>query len=276
MRHPTPASAALAATLCICLAAWPGWSADAPAGEDPARQPGASSREFFTKMLPSDNVRAALEDEFRPAADRARDASEKIEEVLRASGIAREMRVADLRAADGYLAQILGPAVKWFGKVWANNDPASLDAATAEAWKKRLDDPSAADIARLDNPVTAPFPSYADHLDIVFSRGAYSDAVARGVDRGAMNAAIFAALAPGGKYVLVDARAAEGSAADQAATLCRVPEALVRKEIEAAGFRLAASSTALDESADAGQESACRGAAGRMPDRFLLVYEKPR
>jgi len=224
--------------------------------------------------LPADNVRDALDDPSRPVADRARDDAARIEALLRASGVARGMRVADLGAADGYLVQVLAYAVHRFGRTWANNDPASLDAGTAKAWAKRLESPSTADIARLDNPLTAPLPRYANQLDIVFSVGVYHDAVARAVDRGAMNSAVFAATASGGKYVVVDALAESGSLPEAAAAQCRSSQELVRKEVEAAGFRLATSSDALRATGRVTTTSAC-GEAAATSDRFLLVFEKP-
>lgn len=225
--------------------------------------------------LPADNVRDALESTDRPVADRTRDAIENGEAILRESAIARGMRVADLRAGDGYLSQLAVAAVRR-GRVWGNNDPASLDAATAEAWKVRLADPSMADVARLDNPLTFPLPAYAFGQNIVFSRGAYHDAVARGVDRAAMNKAVFEATTAGGLYVIVDARADDEAEPQAAAALCRVPEKLVRSEVEAAGFRFVRASTSLRTEADRAGSPACEKPASRPLDRFLLIFEKPR
>jgi len=225
--------------------------------------------------LPADNIRDALDAEFRPVADRARDPIEDPEAILRAAAIARGMRVVDLRAGDGYLSQLLVVAVHRYGRVWANNDPASLDARTAAAWKTRLEDPSSGDIARLDLALTSPLPAYAVRIDILYSRGAYHDAVARGVDRSAMNKAVFEALAPGGRYLIIDARADDHADPVAASALCRVPETLVRSEVEAAGFQLVKASTSLRVKTDPAASAACQFPAAERIDRFLLVYEKP-
>ena len=64
-----------------------------------------------------------------------------------------------------------------------------------------------------------------------------------GVDRARMNAAVFAALKPGGIYVIADHAGRPGTGISESGTLHRVEEAFVRREVEAAGFRLAAAAT---------------------------------
>lgn len=222
---------------------------------------------------PADNVRAALDDEFRQAADKQRDADTGVEALLRATGVRRGMRVADLRAGDGYLASLLALATEPLGKVWANNDPASLDDSTAAAWKSRLEDPESADIARLDLPLTAPLPPYAVDLDLVISNGAYHDAVARGLDRRATFEAVAAALAPGGRLVVVEATAANDSSASDAAALCRARSADVAGDAAAAGLLAVPGAASLAVAADDKKTSAC-GRDGASVDRFVSIFEK--
>ena len=60
------------------------------------------------------------------------------------------------------------------------------------------------------------------------------------VDRAAMNKKLFAALKPGGFLVIADHSAKPGDGASVGKTLHRIEEALLKREIEAAGFKLAA------------------------------------
>ena len=55
-----------------------------------------------------------------------------------------------------------------------------------------------------------------------------------------VNKAVFASLKPGGIYMVVDHRAAKGAGAAVTESLHRMDEDIAKKEIEAAGFRLAA------------------------------------
>ena len=100
------------------------------------------------------------------------------------------------------------------------------------------------------------------------------------VDNAAMNRAIFAALRPGGAYVIVDHSARDGAGSSESQTLHRVEESLVRAEVEAAGFKLASTADFLRNAGDprdwnasprAAEEAGRRGQA----DRFILKFIKP-
>ena len=84
-------------------------------------------------------------------------------------------------------------------------------------------------------------PELADgKLDLVTLMFNYHDLGFLGVDRAAMNKAVFKALKPGGFYVIADHSGRPGTGISESGTLHRVEEAFLRKEVEAAGFKLAA------------------------------------
>jgi predicted methyltransferase len=90
------------------------------------------------------------------------------------------------------------------------------------------------------------------------------------------NEAAYQALKPGGTYLIVDHQAAPGAGASQTSTLHRIEDALVKREVKAAGFRLDAESQLLRHPADDHslrvQESGIRG----KTDQFVLRFRKPR
>ncbi len=227
--------------------------------------------------IPSDDIEdhASLgrADSPRMAQDLARDADEKAAAIVTFAAVEPRKTVADLRARDGYLTEVLALAAYPYGKVFANNDPDSLGAADAQAWSARLDGPELSDTARLDLPLASPLPQYAIGLDVVVSAGAYADAIRRNIDRKAMNASVMQALAPGGLYVIADARAAAGPG--DGAALCRTSEKQVRAEVESAGFTFVEAGNALSEAGDKHTASACQPTRGQAPDRFLLKFKKP-
>jgi predicted methyltransferase len=93
-----------------------------------------------------------------------------------------------------------------------------------------------------------------------------------------MNRAVFQALRPGGVYVIVDHSARPGAGVSVAQTLHRIEESVVKSEVEAAGFTLAASADFLREPGDARDWNASpREAAERRgtSDRFVLKFVKP-
>jgi predicted methyltransferase len=94
------------------------------------------------------------------------------------------------------------------------------------------------------------------------------------VDRAQLNAAVFRALKPGGSYVIADHAGRAGTGITEAGTLHRVEEALVVREVEAAGFRLAATGDFLRNPEDPRDRNTPEPP---MPkDEFVLRFVKPR
>src|SRR5690606_20299484 len=99
----------------------------------------------------------------------------------------------------------------------------------------------------------------------------YHDTVWMKTDRDKMNAEIFRVLEPGGIYGIVDHSARSGAGWSEAQTLHRVEEALVKQEIERAGFELVAESELLKVPEDTRDWNAAPSQAGErrgQSDRF--------
>ena len=99
---------------------------------------------------------------------------------------------------------------------------------------------SAAPIVALSRPFEDPVPSElaSEQIDLVTLMFNYHDLGHLGVDRAAMNRAVFRALKPGGLYVIADHAGRPGTGISESGTLHRLEEAFLRQEVEAAGFRL--------------------------------------
>jgi predicted methyltransferase len=97
----------------------------------------------------------------------------------------------------------------------------------------------AAPIIALSRPFEDPVPSdLAEQIDLVTLMFNYHDLGHLGVDRAAMNRAVFRALKPGGLFVIADHSGRPGTGISESGTLHRIEEAFLRQEVEAAGFRL--------------------------------------
>ena len=98
----------------------------------------------------------------------------------------------------------------------------------------------AAAIVAVSRPFADPVPPQlaADRIDLVTLMFNYHDLGHLGVDRAAMNQAVFRALKPGGLYVIADHSGRPGTGISESGTLHRIEEAFLRQEVEAAGFRL--------------------------------------
>jgi len=213
----------------------------------------------------------------RTPQDRALDAGRHPDALLAFLALRSGMRVADLGAGGGYTTELLARAVGPTGVVWAQNPKAFLG-FVGEAWTQRLARPACANVVRVDREFEAPLPTEATGLDLVLMNAVYHDSVWLGADRGAMNRAVLAALRPGGLFVVIDSSAVAGHGVEDAKTLHRIDEAVVRQEVQAAGFRLAAEGAFLRNPEDARDWNSSPVAAAERrgtSDRFVLAFVRP-
>ena len=97
------------------------------------------------------------------------------------------------------------------------------------------------------NTLTVP-----DKLDLIWTSQNYHDLKnGKEADTALVNKAAFAALKPGGLYIILDHAAADGSGLRDTNTLHRIDEAAVKAEVTAAGFDFVGNSDVLRNPADA-------------------------
>src|SRR5258708_22617210 len=99
-----------------------------------------------------------------------------------------------------------------------------------KAWSARLAKAVMMGVVRMDRDFDDPFPRDLRPLDAVTMVLFYHDTVWLGVNRAAMNKAVFAALKPGGVFVIVDHSARPGDGIDVANTFHRIEEGVVTSE----------------------------------------------
>ncbi len=223
-------------------------------------------------------IQAVIDAPDRSDADRALDAGRHPGETLAFFGIKPGMRVAELMAGGGYTAELLARAVGPTGTVFGQNNAFVLERFAETPWSERLKQPVNANVVRVDRELDDPLPPEATELDAVFLLLFYHDSVWMETDRAKMNAAIFAALAPGGVYAVIDHSAREGAGLTEVKTLHRIEESVLRGEIEAAGFVLDGEASFLRSPTDTRDWNASPSAAGERrgsSDRFVLRFKKP-
>jgi predicted methyltransferase len=214
----------------------------------------------------------------RSEADRALDAGRQPAEMLAFFGIGPGMRVAEIGAGTGYTTELLARAVGPTGRVYGQNPKFILERFAEKPWSERLAKPVNARVVRVDREFDDPLPPEAKDLDAVLSVLIYHDTVWLETDRARMNAAIFAALKSGGIYGVVDHSARPGAGTSEVRTLHRIEESAVVREIEQAGFELAAAAEFLRNPDDARDWNDAPNAAGERrgtSDRFVLKFRKP-
>jgi predicted methyltransferase len=211
------------------------------------------------------------------AADAMTDPAMKRTEVVAFIGLKPGDRVADIVA--GRFVRALSVAVGPKGKVYAV-EPAEIVKAHPEVlviMKGIMAAPEQANVELSTPPINAP--ALPGKLDAVFIRQDYHDLHDKFMgpaDVAGFNRAVFAALKPGGVYVVLDHAAASGSGLRDTDTLHRIDPAAVKAEVKAAGFVLDGESAILANPADDHSKFVFDPAIHGHTDQFLLRFRKPK
>jgi predicted methyltransferase len=210
----------------------------------------------------------------RSDADRQTDQRRNPRELLAFTGARPGMRVLDMGAGGGYSTELLARAVSPGGLVYAQDPP-----GTVEKMKPRFDarmrGPAGNNIVRVARSFDDPAPAEVRaNLDLITFFFAYHDTAFMNVDRAKMNSAMFQALKPGGVLVIADHAALPGAGISAVRSLHRIEETVVRRELEAAGFKLVGEGRFLRSPDDPRNAPVFRSAV--PVDEFVLKFEKPR
>jgi len=260
--------------------------------------------------LTSDEIARIVASPDRSAADRTNDLRRKPEQMLAFIGIRPGIVAVDLSAAGGYTTELLARAVGPAGTVYGqsqprdpagappppaapegNSNPTIAPAAAPAApvgaprpspvalaerdGKRRGAGVAAAPIVAVARPFADPLPPElaAERIDLATLMFNYHDLGHLGVDRAAMNGAVFRALKPGGLYVIADHAGRPGTGISESGTLHRIEEAFLRQEVEAAGFKLLEEGSFLRNPGDPRDKNTPD--PPQPKDEFVLKFVKP-
>jgi predicted methyltransferase len=219
---------------------------------------------------------AAIADARRPGDDRERDANRHPAETLAFARIEPGDRVADLLPGGGYFTRLFAAAVGERGRVYPVIRPEGIAGQfETPILEVAAQYPNATMARTLYDALEFPEP-----LDVVFTAQNYHDmhlADYHMGDAAGMNRTAFAALKPGGLYIVIDHSAVAGAALETAAegALHRIDQALVRAEVEAAGFVFDGESDALRNPNDPRTANVFDPAIRGHTDQFMLRFRKP-
>jgi predicted methyltransferase len=209
----------------------------------------------------------------RTDADRTNDARRKPEQMLAFAGVRSGMKVLDLGSGAGYSSELLARAVGPQGVVYAQNSKLTAQGQAGTRLIERLKAPAMKNAVPVVREFDDPVPADARDLDMVTFFYIYHDTPAWDIDRAKMNRRILEALRPGGVYLIADHAAKAGAGVSVSKSLHRIEESVLRREVEAAGFRLVAEADFLRNPADPREE---RVFALKIPvDNFVLKFVKP-
>ena len=226
------------------------------------------------------NITAAVADPARPAADTQRDADRKPAAMLEFAGVKSGETVVELIPGGGYFTRLFSAAVGPTGKVIAvatvKPADAPADAPDRSAAARAIAaDPHYANVSVMQ--VRLKEFSLAPPVDLIWTSQNYHDFHnVKDLDVVAFDKAVFAALKPGGVFIVLDHSAAKGSGFSNTSTLHRIDEEAVKKEVESAGFKFAGESDALRNKADPRTAAVFDAGIKGHTDQFILKFIKPK
>ena len=212
-----------------------------------------------------------------PPPDAVSDPSFKAPEVIKFMGLKPGDKVADL--VPGRFTHALSIAVGAKGKVYAVQ-PAEV--VKAHPTTLPMMQGLAAQVADHNIEVTSPpinAMALPSGLDVVFIRQNYHDLYDKFMgpaDVPAFNKAVYAALKPGGVFVILDHAAVAGSGVSATETLHRIDPDRVKADMAAAGFKFDGESKVLANPDDAHDKMVFNPAIRGKTDQFLYKFRKPR
>ena len=219
-------------------------------------------------------VKAAIADPKRPADQVAQDALRKPEQSLAFAGIKPGQQIADFLPGGGYFTRLFSDVVGPSGHVtmlettrWGAENIASDQKVIDAGYKNVSLDTAAFGQFNLAAPVDLFWTSRNYHDLLIAKYGV--------VDMAAFNRHVFASLKPGGLYIVLDHSAPDGTGSKLTDATHRIDEALVKSQVEAAGFKFEGESAALRNPKDDRKSSVFDKNIQGHPDQFLLKFRKP-
>jgi predicted methyltransferase len=209
----------------------------------------------------------------RSDADRNTDKRRDPLKLLNFVGVKEGMKVLDMEAGAGYTTELLARAVGPTGVVYAQDSADVIERQVKDKFDLRAQKPAMKGVIHVIRNYDDPVPPDVRNLDLITFFFAYHDMTYMQVDRAEMNRKLFAALKPGGYLLIADHSAKSGDGTLVGKTFHRIEEAVLRKEVEAAGFKLVAVGDFLRHPEDTRDVIVFR--APTPIDEFVLKYQKP-
>ena len=226
-------------------------------------------------------IRAAVDHEARPEADRLLDDKRKPLQVMSFFGLHKDMKVLDVFAGGGYYAELISRTVGSGGEVVLyNNDP--WNSFVGKSVTERLAGDRLANVKSLvAKPSDLAFDNQFDAAVFVLGMHdiyyADTDDGWPAIDVSSFLDAIFKSLKPGGVLGIVDHNALTGAdPAESGKTLHRIDPEVIKRDLLQAGFVFEEESDVLANPADTKIGSVFGEAIRRQTDRSVMRFRKAK
>jgi predicted methyltransferase len=222
---------------------------------------------------------AAITNSIRPAEDVARDTTRKPGEMIRFAKIKSGQTVVDMLPGGGYFTRVFAQAVGASGKVIAlvSDQYAARNPKAATDIQALAAEPAYANVEAAVRSLGNVGP--AGTVDRVWTAQNYHDLHSKNLPASTadgINHAVFAALKPGGYYIVLDHRAENGSGLRDVDTLHRIDAATVKAEVTSAGFKYIDETMTLANKADDRTKLVFDPSIRGKTDQFVYRFMKPK
>lgn len=221
-------------------------------------------------------IAAALASPTRPAADRDRDAARHPAQLLAFAGVKPGMKVADFIMGGGYWTRILSGVVGARGKVYAYQPKQFIEYRAAYATDQDAAVAGRANVVPSRESLGEV--AFPEPLDAIMTVQNWHDLHLKQSPPefgGVLAKKLYASLKPGGVLLVVDHVGTPGATPFAVAdSLHRGDQAATTREIEAAGFKLAATSPLYANAADPHTAIVFDPAIRGRTDQFVLKFVK--
>jgi len=227
----------------------------------------------------ADAIAAAIANENRSESDRKRDERDQPAVILGLLDLHEGQAVIDVFAGGGYYSELIAGVVGDEGEVILQNNYGYAKWVEKHLQERFIDN-QVGSIRVLRSEVDD-LKLSPESLDAALMVMSYHDLYYFNPDAGFERADVpdffsqlRAALKPGGKLLIVDHAAADGSGHSQTQDIHRIDEAFAKQDIESNGFRFVESSDVLRNPDDDRTKNVFDKTIRGMTDRFILLFEK--
>ena len=222
-------------------------------------------------------VQKGVDDPARQA-DQPEDARRKVALLMTFAQVKPGQKVVELVPGSGYWTRVFSAIVGPSGHVYTvwPDETAKFSAKSLATWQQLVTTPHYGNVSLLQQPaaqLNVPVP-----VDLVFTSQNYHDyhdPFMGPVDMARFDKEVYDALKPGGLFVVIDHAAAAGSGLQDTNTLHRIDPAVVKREVEAAGFVFDGESNVLRNPADPLTATVFDKSIRGHTDQFVYRFRKP-
>ncbi len=227
---------------------------------------------------PSGAIRAAVTDRSRPPADTLRDKARHPAELMAFAGVRRGQKIVDYMPGGGYFTRVFAKAAGPKGHVYAAFPEfmAKFETMDVEAISALASEPGYRNVTLLTTPNSAL--TVPEKLDLVWTSDNYHD-LQFGLSHDAivgLDKSVYAALKPGGVFLVIDHVSAPGAGWTVAGTLHRIDPEAIKADMTQAGFVLEAQSDLLRNPDDPHTAVIFDPAIRGKTDQVVFKFRKPK